>query len=349
MSSRYGGFGGGSGSSGSTQHPDSFGDLSLNIILWLILPNLITSIIQRVYYGFRYRVNSTQRPKPGSSKFQRHHNNIYIFVVGTYLLFCIFQVVYNLPSNYYDEFGVRVQFSEKELKSKFRKYSLQYHPDRNPGEDAQARFMRLRKIYETLSNPLLREAYNKFGVMKHCLNCIIFKDYLMQGMTEFLAFYGGTGLVLVILNMLGSTQFARYWRFMSYFSLAALEAVLLVLPYDPFAWFMPNYTVAEKISILHQSVIYIFIALSQFGPIIFPDDHQDLRQALSKLEKDLDLQVNSMKKQLKNTFQPFSTNQEMLAQLKRQMQKHSVNMRLYEHDSDYRSIRVPRSQISTGK
>lgn len=335
MSSRYGG-------SGTSGQPDSVSDLSLNIILWLVLPNLVTSIIHRIYYVLRYRTNASYRPKPGTLKYQQHHSNIYIAVVGIYLIFCIFQVVYNLPQGYYDEFGVPVYFSEKDLKSKFRKYSLQYHPDRNPGEEAQAKFMRLRKIYETLSNPLLREVYNKFGAMKHSMNCIIFKDYLFQGFTEFLAFYGGTGLVLIILNMLGGTKFARYWRFMSYFSLAALEATLIVLPYDPFAFIMPNYTVAEKISILHQSVIYIFIALSQFGPIIFPDDHQDLRNSLSKLERDVSLQVTSMKKQLKASFQPFSNHPEMLALLKRQMQKHSVNMRLYEHDSDYRSLR-PRS------
>lgn len=318
---------------------DSLGDFSLNIVLWLFLPSFITSTLQKIYYLIRYRTDSVFKPTPGSPKFQKHYNRIYILVVGSYLLFCIFQVIYSLPLNYYSEFGVATGAGDKDLKAKFRKYSLQYHPDRNPTEEASNQFMRIRKIYETLSDPISREAYNKFGLLKQCMNCLIFKDYLWQGLMEFIGFYGGTGLVLIVLNMVGAKQFGSYWRFMAYFLMAALEASWIILPYDPFAWFLPNLTVAEKISVLHQSVIYIFIALSQFGPILFSNEDRDLKQSVTKLEAIVSLLAKETQKSLKMAFDPFINNFDMLDLLKKQMQMHSVQMRLFEHDKDFRAIR----------
>ena len=47
-----------------------------------------------------------------------------------------------------DCLGVKITDSLDEIKKKFRSLALQYHPDKNPGVDAQNRFVEIRKAYE---------------------------------------------------------------------------------------------------------------------------------------------------------------------------------------------------------
>ncbi|ANV84497.1 molecular chaperone DnaJ [Picosynechococcus sp. PCC 7003] len=66
--------------------------------------------------------------------------------------------------DYYSILGVSKSASADEIKKKFRKLALQYHPDRNPGDKAaEAKFKEISEAYEVLSDPEKRQKYDQFG------------------------------------------------------------------------------------------------------------------------------------------------------------------------------------------
>ena len=67
-------------------------------------------------------------------------------------------------ADYYETLGVPRDADEKALKSAFRKKAMQYHPDRNPGdEEAERKFKEIGEAYEALKDPQRRAAYDRFG------------------------------------------------------------------------------------------------------------------------------------------------------------------------------------------
>lgn len=321
----------------STSH-ESIGDASLYILLWMILPNSLTGFLQSTYYRFKYPSMSVA-PQPGSSKYKRHNKICYIIVVGSYLAFCAFQVVWMLPPNYYTEFSLPTGASLKEIRSRFRKFSLQYHPDKNPSPEAESTFIRLKQIYETITHPVTREAYVKFGASKleSCSHCIIFKDYIYGVTTETIATYIASGIILFLLVLFNTGTFSQYFRVVGYFLMMALEASMLVLPYDPIYWFFPQMTVAEKLTILHQWGIYVFMALNHFGPLFSESDDIDektISQALSNLSSTTLSIERDVKKCLKAEMSSFASDSERFILLRQQMEKIAVAERLSQRQPE---------------
>jgi molecular chaperone DnaJ len=65
---------------------------------------------------------------------------------------------------YYETLAIERTASDGEIKAAFRKYAMQYHPDRNPGDKtSEHRFKEINEAYEVLKDPDKRAAYDRFG------------------------------------------------------------------------------------------------------------------------------------------------------------------------------------------
>jgi len=67
-------------------------------------------------------------------------------------------------ADFYETLGVSRTATEAEMKAAFRKLAMQFHPDKNPGDQtAEVRFKEINEAYQCLSDGQKRAAYDRFG------------------------------------------------------------------------------------------------------------------------------------------------------------------------------------------
>lgn len=66
--------------------------------------------------------------------------------------------------DYYDVLGIARGASQDDIKAAYRKKAMQYHPDRNPGDEAaEEKFKEATEAFEVLSDEQKRKMYDQFG------------------------------------------------------------------------------------------------------------------------------------------------------------------------------------------
>jgi len=66
-------------------------------------------------------------------------------------------------TDYYELLGVDKGSSADAIKKAYRKKAMEWHPDRNKSEGAEAKFKEINQAYEVLSDEKKRAQYDKFG------------------------------------------------------------------------------------------------------------------------------------------------------------------------------------------
>src|SRR5690606_12417318 len=66
--------------------------------------------------------------------------------------------------DYYKILGVSKSASQEEIKKKYRKLAVKYHPDKNPDDkQAESKFKELSEAYEVLKDPEKSKKYDQLG------------------------------------------------------------------------------------------------------------------------------------------------------------------------------------------
>jgi molecular chaperone DnaJ len=71
-----------------------------------------------------------------------------------------------MPSKrcYYEVLSISKSADDGAIKASYRKLALEYHPDRNPGdEDVAVRFREVQEAFEVLRDPDKRKRYDRYG------------------------------------------------------------------------------------------------------------------------------------------------------------------------------------------
>ena len=66
-------------------------------------------------------------------------------------------------TEFYALLGVARDATEADIKKAYRKLAMEFHPDRNPAPEAEARFKEITEAYEVLRDPQKRAAYDRYG------------------------------------------------------------------------------------------------------------------------------------------------------------------------------------------
>jgi molecular chaperone DnaJ len=66
--------------------------------------------------------------------------------------------------DYYETLGVSRDADDEEIKKAYRRLAMQYHPDRNVGDqEAEEKFKEAAEAYEVLRDPAKRQRYDRYG------------------------------------------------------------------------------------------------------------------------------------------------------------------------------------------
>lgn len=86
-----------------------------------------------------------------------------ILFLYTIIIFLFIERIYS-GEDFYKILEVNKNAELKEIKSSYRKLSAKYHPDKNPGnKEAQEKFIKINKAYETLTDPEKKKIYDIYG------------------------------------------------------------------------------------------------------------------------------------------------------------------------------------------
>ena len=214
-----------------------------------------------------------------------------MIVIIAYLFYTLYEADYwvRQKGDFYQDLGLSPEAGEKAVKSRFRRLAALYHPDKISTEDpvahsaAEAYFVNLKSAQDTLSDPVKRFAYERFGpdVLKW-QHCKTIRDYLVTGVqTSSLPLYAGSGFFLGILSFTSYLQWGRFWRYLALASLFILEYHTITRPYYPpiltkvFNPFLRTFTAHaplvpfQLVLLARKATFTLFIAFSQLGGL-FP-------------------------------------------------------------------------------
>jgi len=100
-----------------------------------------------------------------------------------------------MDKDYYKTLGVPRDASQGNIKKAYRKLAMQYHPDRNQGNEkwANEKFKEINEAYGVLGDPEKRKQYDQFGTVGN-VGDIFGSSYTRTTFEDLMKDFGGAGL-----------------------------------------------------------------------------------------------------------------------------------------------------------
>ncbi|KIW01771.1 uncharacterized protein PV09_06943 [Verruconis gallopava] len=261
------------------------GEYLASLAGWYFLPGLVTNWAQTIYYSITIRAGEPH-PQPGTPVFNRHRRNVFTLVIVSYLLFTIYQTDWQLRQvgDFYSDLALPRHADEKTLQRLLRRALALAHPDKygpSQQESAALAFGRVKEAYDTLTDPVRRFAYERFGPdMLAWKNCKTTRDFVMQGAQSSCVTMLSTLVVMLIAQTFGQMQHGKYWRYLTLAALLvfelhtmtrATEPALLRYVLNPLLSALPGfrhppYLPFQLVKLARQTAFSFFIAVNQLAP-----------------------------------------------------------------------------------
>lgn len=245
----------------------------------------MTGYLQSILYAVLIRAGDP-KPAPGSPRFNRDRKRVHIFVILFYLAYTVYEADNQLrvAGDFYQALSVPHSVDDRALQSRFRRLTVQYHPDKATGADKdaiEAVYVHLKLAKDTLIDPAKRFAYDRFGPeVLQWRQCKTIRDYVFNGVQGTAVYYAGSGTVLVLLGLLGYFQSGKFWRYLIMAALFVVEIYTMTRPTFPLLLtYLVNpvlirtglrepYLPFQMLALLRKLSITFFIALAQLAPIL---------------------------------------------------------------------------------
>jgi DnaJ domain len=196
----------------------------------LLTAKYATSILQTLYYRLNLPAG-TATPQPGTPLYALHHRRIRTLVLCLYLIYTLLQSLYDvrLAGDFYMLLSLTPTSSDREIRARFRRLAAKHHPDKTPSS-TDTTFIHLKLASDTLLNPSLRFAYDRFGpaitaVTHPHLKTI--QDYVYAGLRAKVPEYASNFVFLIVLNYIWLPPWGQYWRYFAVAVMAFLELYFL--------------------------------------------------------------------------------------------------------------------------
>ncbi|KAF2858101.1 hypothetical protein K470DRAFT_222049 [Piedraia hortae CBS 480.64] len=261
----------------------------LSFVGWYFLPGLVTGYVQSALYTIFIRAGDP-KPRPGSKRYNEDRKNIHAAVIVAYLAYTLYEASYQLQrtGDFYKSLGVLPSSTEKWIQNRFRRLTIQFHPDKVPPskrESSKATYIALQAAKEVLVDPAKRFAYDRFGPeVVEWTHCKTIRDFVMQGLQRTVIQYVSSGVVLALLGMLGYLTQGRFWHFFIMAALFVVELYTVTRPANPALMSAMAFTGAHlpfQVLVLFRKVAFtVSAAISQLGSM-FRDPSQTHDETVS--------------------------------------------------------------------
>lgn len=145
---------------------------SLFLFLFVLAAILLISTIiyLKSWYNLLVQYQQQKKKKIQTISFMPSFGGILKFILWVALWVVFLWVINNLQIEEenaqfdpYEILGVSQGASDSEIKKAFRTLTLKWHPDKNPDPGAEEMYIKIRKAHETLTDPAVREKWEKYG------------------------------------------------------------------------------------------------------------------------------------------------------------------------------------------